>query len=160
MLNKVENGLTPGALTIYTENLEILVRKGNRTYHSIWDISEIIGYQIYQCTFSFPFELSNIDSNTFSDLPILCLEKLQHWIFTPKISTRMDGVNGKRPRSNMALMEFDFPGERSPQKDFASDQHFNILNEVIFRVKWGLSPNSQVWNYTVFTGYLHGHTAH
>ena len=37
------------------------------------------------------------DTNTFSDLLILRLEKLQHWIFTPKISTRMDGVNGKRP---------------------------------------------------------------
>ena len=39
-----------------------------------------------------------IDTNTFSDLPILRLKKLQHWIFTPKISIRMDGVNGKRPR--------------------------------------------------------------
>ena len=48
-----------GALTIYTENPEILVGKLNGTYHSIWDISEIIGYRLNQCIFSFPFELSN-----------------------------------------------------------------------------------------------------
>ena len=46
--------------------------------------------------FSF-FLYFRIDTNAFPDLPILRLEKLQHWIVTPKVSTRMDGVNGERP---------------------------------------------------------------
>ena len=40
-----------------------------------------------------------IDTSTFCDISVLRLDKLQHWIFTPKISTRMDDVNGKRPSS-------------------------------------------------------------
>ena len=50
---------TPGALTVYPENPEILVGKWIGTYHSNWNISEIIGYRLNQCIFSFPFELSN-----------------------------------------------------------------------------------------------------
>ena len=50
---------TLGMLTIYKENPEILVGKWNGTYHSIWNTSEIIGYRLKQCIFSFPFELSN-----------------------------------------------------------------------------------------------------
>ena len=38
-----------------------------------------------------------IDTSTFCGISVLRLDKLQHCIFTPKISTRMDDVNGKRP---------------------------------------------------------------
>ena len=38
-----------------------------------------------------------IDTSTFCDISVLRLDKLQHWIFSPKISTRRDDVNGKRP---------------------------------------------------------------
>ena len=47
------------SLTIYTENPEILVGKWNGTHHSIWSISEIIGYRLNQCIFfSFLFKLT------------------------------------------------------------------------------------------------------
>lgn len=84
------------ALTIYTENTEILVGKWNGTNHSIWNVLEIIGYWLHQCSFTFLFKLSNnIDTGTFF-FSVLLLDTLQHWIFTPKFSTRMDHVNGKR----------------------------------------------------------------
>ena len=93
------------ALTIYTECLEIWVGKWNGTYHSIWNISEIGDYRLNQCILLF-FVNFLIDCSTFCDISVLRLDKLQHWIFTPKISTRMDDVNGKRPGT--LLEQFPF----------------------------------------------------
>ena len=42
-----------------------------------------------------------IDTSTSSDFSNLRLDKLEHWIFTHKISTWMDGVNGKSPSSQV-----------------------------------------------------------
>ena len=50
---------TIGVLTIYTEKQEILVGKSNGTYHSIWNVLEIMGHWLNQCTCSVTFELSN-----------------------------------------------------------------------------------------------------
>ena len=47
-------------LFIYTENPEILVGKWNGTYHSIWNVSEMIGYRLNQCMFSFSFLTSQL----------------------------------------------------------------------------------------------------
>lgn len=69
-----ENFVTLGAYHLHRKP-GILVGKWNRTDHSSWKISKIIGYRLSQCIFSFPF-----DTNSFSDLPILHLEKLQPWI--------------------------------------------------------------------------------
>ena len=49
-------------LFIYTENPEILVGKWNGTYHSIWNILDIIGYQLNVFFFYFNFP---IDTSTF-----------------------------------------------------------------------------------------------
>ena len=87
-----------GVFTIYTENTEILVGKSIGTYHSMWNVSEIMGHRLNQCAFSIILEFLT-NTRTFCDLFILHLGKLQHWIFTPKIFTRMDRVNGKRPLS-------------------------------------------------------------
>ena len=38
-----------------------------------------------------------IDTSTFFDISVLRLDKLQHRMFSPKISTPMDDVNVKRP---------------------------------------------------------------
>ena len=88
----------PGALSNYTENQEILVGKSNGTYHSIWNVSEIMGHRLNQCNFLF-FLSFPTNTSTFCGLCILHLDKLQHWILKPTISTRMDRVNGKRPRT-------------------------------------------------------------
>ena len=52
-------GTSSGALSICTENPEILLGKWNGTYHFIWNISEIVDWLIKAFFFSFPFELSN-----------------------------------------------------------------------------------------------------
>ena len=89
-------------LTIYTEQLEILVGKWNGMYHSVWNVSEIIGYWLNQSTFflclNFP-----IDTGTFYGFSILRLHKLHYLIILRKISTRMDRVSGKRPWWSEAL---------------------------------------------------------
>ena len=101
MLQLILTEIWPGALTIYTESPEILVGKWNYTYRSIWNISEITGYRGLIAAF-FLFLLNfPIDTSTYSDFSNLRLDKLEHWIFTHKISTRMDGVNGKSPSSQV-----------------------------------------------------------
>jgi len=74
----------------------------NEMVHTIpfWNISEIIDYQLNQCIFLFFVNFPVIDTSTFCDFSILHLNKLQHWIFSPKIYTRMDGVNGKQRPGN------------------------------------------------------------
>ena len=76
----------------------------NEMVHTIpfWNISEIIDYQLNQCVFLFFVNFPIIDTSTFCDFSILRLNKLQHWIFSPKISTRMDGVNDKQRPGNSA----------------------------------------------------------
>ena len=86
---------TPFVLTIYTENPEILVGKSNGTYHSMWNVSDIMGHRLKQCPCSVIFNFST-DTSTFCNLSIL--RKWQYWIFTPKSSTWMDSVNGKHPK--------------------------------------------------------------
>ena len=55
--------------------LEIMVRKWNDIYHSIWNISEIIGYRFNQCIHSF----LSFYTSTFCDISVLRLDRLQHW---------------------------------------------------------------------------------
>ena len=92
-LNIIENTCRPGVLTIYTENLEnqMVQTIPCGTFQKLWAIGLINA--LFLSFMSFP-----TDPSTFCDL-----SNLQHWILSLKISTQVDHVNGKHPRSLCSL---------------------------------------------------------
>ena len=78
----IEIESTPGALTIYTECLEILL--GKRKWYMPFHLKHFRNYRLPASSVHFFFSLC---SSTFCDISVLRLDKLQHWTFTPKIST-------------------------------------------------------------------------
>ena len=92
-------------LTIYMENLEIPVGKSNGMHHSIWSISEIMGFWSKRCTFIAPLGFT-VDVHTSCMLSIFREDKLNHFIFMPKISIRVVCVNGKHTKRQMENLDW------------------------------------------------------
>ena len=75
-------------------NPEIPVEKSNGTHHSIWRTSKIIGFWSKWCIIITPFGFT-ADFHTFCMLSIFFLDKLNHYVFMPKISIWVVCVNGR-----------------------------------------------------------------